>query len=251
MPAALEPLEVAAALERSARLPDGAGDRFSGYAVLGVSFATGDVLALRRFVVTSVGAGYSSVWHRDPGGRWTFYTDVEPGLGCGRYFSEAVDEEVRAPIGLEWTTNRTLRVTVDGGRLVAWSLNLRSTLMTRAISRLAATLPEPWWHNTRVLESMSAVARMTLGTGRFNMVGETPNRYRFMANPLALWSIADSHAVMAGRDLGAIAPLKAQVALGDFWVPRRPLFAIARAFMYPSSPPADAPAMPQERPDTP
>ena len=45
----------------------GQEERFSGYGVMGLPFRSGHVLALRRFPVTSVGPGYTSVWWRDPG----------------------------------------------------------------------------------------------------------------------------------------------------------------------------------------
>ncbi|HET9322086.1 MAG TPA: hypothetical protein VFO27_19990, partial [Bryobacteraceae bacterium] len=47
--------------------PDDSGDRFSGYAVIGLPFSLGQVLALwgRRVF------GRGSVWHREPNGRWT------------------------------------------------------------------------------------------------------------------------------------------------------------------------------------
>jgi hypothetical protein len=36
-------------------IPDDIGDRFSGYAVIGLPFSSGHVLALRRFEASSVG----------------------------------------------------------------------------------------------------------------------------------------------------------------------------------------------------
>jgi hypothetical protein len=33
---------------------------------------------MRRFPVSSVGPGYTSVWHRDPAGRWVIYQDQGP-----------------------------------------------------------------------------------------------------------------------------------------------------------------------------
>ena len=48
------------------------GDVLSGWGVLGVPFQSGHVLALRRYVVSSLAPAYTSIWHRDPAGRWTF-----------------------------------------------------------------------------------------------------------------------------------------------------------------------------------
>ena len=85
-----EPKEAVDKLEQGVVLPFGADERFSGYGVMGVPFASGHVLCLRRFPVTSLGQGYTSVWHRNPEGRWTFIQDVTPQRACPRYFGSAV-----------------------------------------------------------------------------------------------------------------------------------------------------------------
>ncbi len=65
-------------LESAPQLPDGADERFSGYGVMGLPFRSGHVLALRRFPASSIGPGYTSVWHRDPDGAWTFFATASP-----------------------------------------------------------------------------------------------------------------------------------------------------------------------------
>ncbi len=52
-------------IERGIELPEGVDERFSGYGVMGLPFASGHILALRRFPASSVGPAYTSVWHRD------------------------------------------------------------------------------------------------------------------------------------------------------------------------------------------
>jgi hypothetical protein len=59
----------AAETERHAELPTGAGKGFTGYGVMSLPFASGHVLALRRFPASYIGPAYTSVWHRDPAGR--------------------------------------------------------------------------------------------------------------------------------------------------------------------------------------
>jgi hypothetical protein len=44
-------------IEQNRSVPAGEGDRFAGYAVIGLPFASGHVLSLRRFPASSVGAG--------------------------------------------------------------------------------------------------------------------------------------------------------------------------------------------------
>jgi hypothetical protein len=87
----LEPKEIAERLEQRTELPEGEEERFAGYAVMGVPFASGHVLALRHFPASSLGSGYTSVWHRDPAGRCVFCQDVPPEQGCSRYFSSALE----------------------------------------------------------------------------------------------------------------------------------------------------------------
>ena len=72
------PKELVDKLEQGAELPSGNEERFVGYGVMGVPFTSGHLLAMRRFPASSLGEGYTSVWHRDPQGRWTFYSDVPP-----------------------------------------------------------------------------------------------------------------------------------------------------------------------------
>src|SRR5205823_3739577 len=99
----MKPREIVQQIETNPALPAGSGDRFAGYAVIGLPFRSEHVLALRRFPASSVGPGYTSVWHRDPRGVWTFYSTVNPDLGCSRYFGGEIMHNVVAPIGIEWT----------------------------------------------------------------------------------------------------------------------------------------------------
>ena len=137
------PRDVVAGLEAWPLVPDGAHDRFSGYAVLGVRFESGDILALRRFPATSVGPGYTSVWHRSPEGRWTMHQDVEVDAGCAKYFSAAVETTREASIRIAWTGADRFSVLVGGAEPLAWDLRLGASLASRTLSRLAAATPAP------------------------------------------------------------------------------------------------------------
>jgi hypothetical protein len=63
-----EPREFVQMLVCNQTLPGGRDERFNGYGVMGVPFASGDLLALRRFPNISIGDGYTSLWHRGPDG---------------------------------------------------------------------------------------------------------------------------------------------------------------------------------------
>lgn len=82
-----------------------------------------------------------------------------------------------------------------------------------------------------MLKAMGAAARIVLGTGKMNLGGKTPNDYEFTANPQRMWLIESSRAILNGIDLGPAGPLAPQAQLGEFLIPQRGLFAVARAFM--------------------
>jgi hypothetical protein len=225
----MEPRDYAERIERAPELPRGDDERFGGYGVMGMPFASGHVLAMRRFTASSVGAGYTSVWHRDPGRAWTFYADVDPLRACTRYFGDGVRSAVECPIELSWPGPRLLRVGVPAAGLT-WEVELASTAATRTLNIMARVMPERLWKNRRVLSMMAAVAGPMLGAGRLGVHGRAPNGQAFVANPMVLWTIARTTATIAGADLGQPGPLAEQARLGDFWIPQRGLFAVGRAF---------------------
>jgi hypothetical protein len=226
------PRDAVAGMEARPQLIEGDGERFSGYAVFGVQFASGDVLALRRFSGSSVGPAYTSVWHRDASGRWTMHQDLAGDEGCGRYFSAGVDRVVTSSIRVIWTAANRFTVLVDGGATLHWDLHLTSTRITRALSRISPAVPR------RVLAVPIVVvfggaAGLLLGTGPLSLRGATSNGFRFAAFPHALWIVSDTRAVIDSRSTGEAVALAGDVRLGDFRIPRRGLFATASVSLRP------------------
>jgi hypothetical protein len=210
------PAAVAAALERGVRLPEGPGDRYAGYAVLDVRFASGDILALRRFPVASIGIGYTSVWHRAPDGQWTLFADVPRSQGCGRYFSDLFARAVVAPIRIDWRGPRSLVVEVQGGQLLKWRLDLAPSAATSIFNAAAGFFPLG-----------PSLLDLALKAGRLRIVDPraVPDGMRVRALPQAVWTVDGSRARLGCRDLGC---LKADVAVPrrvELWRPRRSLFA--------------------------
>ena len=78
--------ELVEQLEAAPSLPAGSNERYNGYSAMRLPFKSGHMLALRQVQASSVGPGYTSVWHRDPDGNWAFYTSVSPRQACPRYF---------------------------------------------------------------------------------------------------------------------------------------------------------------------
>lgn len=228
-----EPRERAERLEQYGDLPSGNAERFAGYGIMGVPFASGDLLAMRRFVVSSLGEAYTSVWHRDTGGRWTIYTDVPPNQACPRYFGSALSGAVMREIGITWTGPRAFTVSIDNAPTLVWRVSLSPTPATRAMNAVAGVLPDALWRKKAVLKPMERAAGVWLRARRLGLTGRVPNGQRFIANPMRIWAIASSTASMADRDLGDVGPLPVQTKLGDFWIPQRGIFATGRAYFEP------------------
>jgi hypothetical protein len=196
---------------------------------MGLPFASGHVLAMRRFPASSVGPAYTSIWHRDPAGRWEFWQDQPPELACPRYFSAALADTRQVPIELAWTGADTIHLAVPALDFT-WTTRLRSSAATRALRAVAPRLPDRWWQAEPVLALMAPVAGALLRAGRVGLRGVAPNGQRFLANPLRVWLVADAEASLGGVDLGPPGRLATQAALGDFWIPQRGVFAIGRAY---------------------
>ena len=228
-----EPAEHARGAEESPQLPAAACERVSGYGVMGLPFHSGHVLGLRRWTASSVGDAYTSIWHRHPSGRWTFYETAPPDIACTRYFGAEVDRVRRGPIALAWEDPRCLRVTTADGA-VDWTIAVAATTITRLMSIVGSALPLVAWRSPAVLTAMERVAGRSLGIGTVKLTGLTSNGQRFDANPLRISYVADSHAVVEGQELGPIGPLAEQAHLTDFYIPQRGVFAIGRFFATPA-----------------
>lgn len=228
-PRETSPRYVASRLDARVQVPRGEQERFAGYGVMGVPFGSGHVLAMRRFRSSSLGPGYSSVWHRTPQGDWIFYVDVDPSLACPRYFGSALAQTVVADIRLAWTDSHELQVSVPTIGL-DWSIKLAATPATRAINRMGRLLPERLWHSRAALSLLSGVAGWLLGAGHIALHGRVPNGQRFITNPRLLWSVVSSTAVLGRVNLGCPSPLDEQERLGDFWIPNRGIFAAGQGY---------------------
>ncbi len=231
----MEPRDYAEQMERAPELPPGSDERFQGYGVMGEPFASGHVLAMRRFPASSVGSGYTSVWHRDPTGDWTFYADTDPLHACTRYFGSDVQRAVECPIEVSWPKPRVLHISIESAALT-WEAELAPTFATRTLNTMARLMPDRLWKNRRVLSLMAAIAGPALGAGCLGVHGRAPNGQQFVTNPMVLWTIARGTARVGETDLGPPGPLPRQARLGDFWIPQRGLFAVGRAFFEPFDP---------------
>jgi len=237
------PAEFARTAEDSPVLPPGDCERVSGYGVMGLPFASGHVLGLRRWTASSVGDRFTSIWHRSPDGRWTFYESVPSDIACTRYFGDDVETVQVGPIDVAWEAPDRLHVRTvgtEGGTGdevddcgVDWTIDIGSTLRTRMMSSMGSLMPLAAWRSRPVLGVMGAMAGRVLGVGRVQLTGTTSNRQHFDANPLRIWYVTDSRATVAGDDLGPVGALSEQARMADFYFPQRGIFAMGRVFITP------------------
>ncbi len=219
------PLDAATAVLNDPRLPSGDDERFVGFGVMGLPFASGHYLALRHFPATSFSPGYRSVWHRDPEGTWTFYATTPGPQSCARFFSSATPTDpVQCEIDVAWVTPWSLCVAIPG--LLEWHIDLRSTLATRLMSMMGEHLPAGAWTSPATLGALGVAARPILGAGEVKLAGTVPNGQRFMIAPKLLWAVSNSRAVLDGSDLGPVGRLREQPRLGGFAPPQRGLFVV-------------------------
>ncbi len=216
------------AAENNASLLAGAGERFNGWGLMGLPFASGDVIATRRFPASSLGTGYSSVWYRSPEGEWTFYADVAPDTACPRYFGATLTRAVMSPIALEWTGEDQLRIEVAQARL-SCELTVGPTLASRMMNMVARGYPEWAWRSRRALAITAAVAGPALGAGKLCMAGTAPNGQAFLANPRVIWVVTAARLRVEERQSDRPGPVRPQAQLGDFRIPQRGLLAIGNA----------------------
>jgi hypothetical protein len=195
-------------------------DDVAGLAVIGVLFASGDVLCLRRFPASTFGPGYDSVWHRDPAGRWVVYTSVAPEVSCPRFIGAAISRAVETPIEIEWTGPFELAVRVPAAGL-RWRMRMASTPVTRLMNAMMALMPAALFRSDLVLALMSMMSTAMLAAGRFLLSGRMPNRQWFQAGPRKLWMVPEAEASIAGRELGPTGPLATQATIGDVPLPQR------------------------------
>jgi hypothetical protein len=222
MGTALSPSAVIEQLVRDPRLPSGDGERFALYGVMGQPFASGHYLALRDTPAASIGPSFRSVWHRDPDGRWTFFSTAVPELGCSRYWGNGSRSEVAESIDITWTGPAELRVRM-GGRL-DWTMRLGESLATGLLSKVGTALPGGAWRNDLVLGAMGPIVGPFLHAGRVRLHGHTPNGQHFRAAPKQIWPVTASTAVLDGAHLGGPSPVADQAHLGDLWLPQQGMF---------------------------
>jgi hypothetical protein len=224
--------EAAERIESNPGLPRGTEERFGGYGLMGLPFRSGHVLAMRRFPASSVGPGYTSLWHRTPEGSWAFYADAPLAMACTRFFGCVATTAIQTEVTLQWLGPNRLRMAVASAGLEC-EIETRETVVTRAMNGFMGLLPTAAWRSKAVLSAMGAVAGVAMSAGRVRLTGTAPNGQAFVANPYRLWLVSEAHASVHGEDLGRPGALRSQARLQDFWIPQQGIFALGRAYFEP------------------
>jgi hypothetical protein len=212
-------------LERRRVAGGTSGERFVGYGLMSLAFESGDVLAFRRCTASSIGPPYVSIWHREPAGRWTFHTNVDPLRSCPRFFDSGLGASHSDDIEVRWTSDRDLVVAARRARLQL-ALRLVATPVTALLTAGAQRVARPLWSRPAVARGLGAAAAALLDSGELALNGMTPAGYHFTARPRSLWRVAGAAAVLGGRDPGAVVPLPERVLLADFVLPRNALLVM-------------------------
>jgi hypothetical protein len=216
-------------VENNGILPIGNEERFNGFGVMGVTFESGHVLALRRFSQSSVGNAYTSVWHRTPYGYWTFYADIKPEQSCSRFFGKGINKAVVTPINISVQEDNKICICIDEHRL-KWEFVIASSLKVNLMNTMSLFIPDTLWKNKTFLSVLAKVASITFHLGNINLFGTSPNGQQFIANPYRLWQVNKTKATINGMTLGNVKPLEKQAMLGDFRIPQQPLFVLGKAY---------------------
>ncbi len=161
------------------------------------------------------------MWHRDPSCNWTFYATTPGPQSCARYFSSATtNDAVQCDIDVTWLGPWSVHITIP--ELLHWTVDLQTTRATRLMTHDRWPAVRVGVDQTREPQGVGPDgATRTLGVGDVRLTGRAPNGQCYTIAPKQLWLVADSRAVLRGRDLGPTGPLLRQARLGDFHMPQR------------------------------
>jgi hypothetical protein len=175
--------------------------------------------------MSSIGPAYTSIWHRSPDGRWSFWSTAAPEVSCARYTGEVSDDTHQTAIRLAWPEPCHLTITADDPAL-SWEVTFAATPASKTLSALAQRLPAPFLAREDVLRVLGPVAGTFLGAGRLALTGRMPNGQTFHLVPSHVWPVTASRACLEAADLGSPAPLPEQATIGDFRIPQHGLLAV-------------------------
>jgi len=198
-----------------------------GWGVFGLPFDSGHVLALRVFPENDF-SPYRTLWHRDPGGRWSIFVDgARLDTACPRYYGPACNHIGHAHIDVEWTGPASLRVSMDAPRL-EWTLSVTETRTLRALNSMSPRLPSWTWRSGPLVRAREFIARSLLGMGDIGLSGEMPSGHVGILMPECMYFIDETTAILDGADLGRAARVSPNPRIGEVALPTRGVLAIGQ-----------------------
>jgi hypothetical protein len=206
--------------EGSAYSTNEARERLQGLAVLGVTFESGHVLALRHFEQTNAGPGFTALWMREPNGDWHFFSTNPPERSCAKYVLPELADQTH--VHTNWTDDRTLRVDVPAISL-RWYIEFAESRRTRFVSAVMRRVPASVL-GTRGGSTVAGLgARMGLGADGLRFAGDVATGQIFHGIPRQVWQVSRSNAAANTFDFGPMVQRNQQEKFGDFYIPAAPL----------------------------
>lgn len=211
--------------------PDGGGppgrtdyEHYRGCGIMALPFDSGHALALRVMPENDV-APFRAVWHRTPAGEWSVYVDgPHPELFGPWLYGPAPAASGRAPIHVDWSGGRVLRVRMEEPAL-DWTVRLRSSPFTRLVNRALPRLPLELYRRRPALALVRQLADRALGSGPVDLEGAVPGGQRVLVRPRRLYLVGDARAVLRGEDLGSPTRASENPTAGSFRWPARGVLA--------------------------
>ncbi len=200
-------------------------EQLTGWAIMGITFSSGEVLGLRDFPYSDL-APYRSIWHRDPVGTWRVYVDG-PSLevGCPRWWGPALESARMAGIDVAWTGPNELRARMAEPAL-DWTVRLSERPMERIMNLASVPMPTWSWRPRALRAPREWLARWILGMGRISIDGTAPAGMDVVMMPERFYGITGSRASLAGHDLGEATIAATEPTVGAFRFPVRGVLAI-------------------------
>lgn len=185
-----------------------------GYGVPGLTFDSGALLAFARLPDRN-GRPATWLWYRDGGGCWTTYrdgSDLHPDPSVGRRGArpaapDASEGSVTAEIRIGWGGRGALSLSLPEHR-IHWSLRLRATPRTRALTILGLVLPDAVRRAALASRLTGPLAERLLRAAESPPVVSvrSPEGRTYRIKPRRVWLVEASAAVVGGRELGALRP---------------------------------------------
>ena len=198
-----------------------------GWGVFGLPFDSGHVLALRVFPQNSF-VPYCTVWHRDPGGRWSIFADAPRlDVACPRYYGPACDHVALARIEWAWTGPRTLHVSMDEPRL-EWTLSVTRSPVLGLLNAASTLMPLSSWRPRSLVRARERIAG-ALGMGALELSGEMPSGHHGRLMPERMFLVGQAQATLDGVDLGRPTRLAQNPTIGEVPLPARGVLAVGQA----------------------